>query len=131
MTVTFSGGAFTRVCTFSPPCTPWTNDCPPGAETDCHLSGTSLKCSLPGYPAGTGSTIGTSCVYTNDCRDSQFCLYPTSSATSGTCRWLCKVAGSGAPDAGAVGGLPGQGGCETGETCLAFSQPSWLGVCQP
>jgi hypothetical protein len=131
LTVTFPGGAFTRVCTFSPPCTPWANDCPPGIESDCHAFANEFECSFPRYSPDAGSTVGQPCVYVNDCGDSQYCLYPSGTATSGICRWLCKVSNTGAPDAGTVGGSPGQGGCEPQETCLAFTSPSWLGVCRP
>jgi hypothetical protein len=123
--------AFVQVCTFAAPCTPWANDCPPGPETDCHPQDGEFKCSFPNYASDGGSTLGKPCVFLNDCEDSQYCRYATAGATAGTCRWLCKVADSGAPDAGTVGGPPGQGGCETGQTCVAFSSPSWLGFCDP
>ncbi len=129
--VTYSGGAFTQVCTFAPSCTPWAHDCPSsGPETDCHAAGgTKFKCSFPNYNVDAGSTEGQTCTYVNDCQDSQYCLYASSGATSGTCRWLCKASDSGAPDAGTVGGSPGNGGCPSGQTCHAFGTPAWLGVC--
>jgi hypothetical protein len=128
MTINY-GSSWVEICTFSAPCTPWTNDCPSGPESDCHVgSGNELKCSFPNYAADAGSTLGMSCQYLNDCQDSQQCDFSTG---SGVCRWLCKANDTGAPDAGTVGGTPGQGGCPSGETCYAYSSPSWLGVCRP
>jgi len=124
-----SQGAFVNVCTFSPPCTPWAHDCPTGPESDCHLgSGGKLKCSFPSYALDGGTTLGKPCKYLNDCADSQQCDY---AGASGFCRWLCKVNASGGPDAGTVGGSPGNGGCPAGEKCVAYNNPSWLGVCRP
>lgn len=126
------GDAFLRVCTFSPPCTPWAGDCPVGPESDCHLGfDGSTSCTFPNYAPDGGSTHGAPCVFTNDCEDSQHCSYEAPSATEGTCRWLCKVKDEGAPTAGVVGGPEGQGGCPTGQTCRAFQAPDWLGVCRP
>ena len=120
------------VCTFSPPCTPWASDCPPGAESDCHVfAGGVFECSFPNYSADAGPTLGKPCVYLNDCGDSQICIYPNADAATGTCRWLCKAKDEGAPDAGTVNGPPGKGGCEVGQTCLPYSNPSWLGFCNP
>ncbi len=128
MYINYTSG-FVQVCTFSAPCTPWTHDCPAGPETDCHVgSGGTLKCSIPNYDPDGGGTLGQPCQYLNDCADSQQCDFASG---SGICRWLCKASDSGAPDAGVVGGTPGQGGCPTGETCTAYSNPSWLGVCRP
>ena len=132
--ITYPGGAFEQVCTFAPPCTPWAHDCPSsGPETDCHAAGGSkFKCSFPNYNVDAGSTEGQPCTYVNDCQDSQYCLYAGSDAGSGICRWLCKASDSGgAPDAGTVGGTPGLGGCPSGQTCHAFGNPAWLGVCGP
>jgi hypothetical protein len=127
--VTYGTGDFVQVCTFSADCTPWTNDCPAGPESDCHVSsGGKLKCSFPNYDPDGGSTLGNSCQYLNDCESSQQCDF---SGGSGVCRWLCKVSDTGAPDAGALGGTPGNGGCPSGETCMAYTNPSWLGVCRP
>jgi hypothetical protein len=124
------GSSFVQVCTFSASCTPWTNDCPPGPESDCHIgAGGKLKCSFPNYELDGGSTLGQPCQFLNDCQDSQQCDF--SSGGSGVCRWLCKASATGAPDAGTVGGAPGSGGCPTGETCVPYTNPSWLGVCQP
>lgn len=127
---TGAGAPFMTVCTFSPPCTPWTGDCPPGPESDCHLAANGkLACSFPNYATDGGSTLGQPCQFLNDCADSQQCDFASG---SGVCRWLCKVAGaSGAPDAGVAGGAPGSGGCPTGQTCVAYTNPSWLGVCRP
>jgi hypothetical protein len=128
--ITFPGSIFLQVCSFSPPCTPWANDCPPGRESDCHIgSGNKFTCTQPTYNQDAGSTLGDPCVYLNDCDDSQHCIYPRG-ASSGTCRWLCKVNNAGgAPDSGTVGGAPGQGGCPTAQSCVAFSSPTWLGYC--
>ena len=127
-----NNSAFLKVCTFSPPCTPWANDCPPGPETDCHLGFNSkIACSFPNYSQDAGSTLGQPCQFLNDCEDSQHCSYESSGATMGTCRWLCKVKDDGAPASGTVGGAPGQGGCPSGQTCAAFADPDWLGVCRP
>jgi len=131
--ITYPGNAFVKVCTFAPPCTPWAHDCPPsGPETDCHAAGgNKFKCSFPNYNLDAGSTEGQPCTYVNDCQDSQYCLYASADAGSGTCRWLCKASASGAPDAGTVGGTPGMGGCPSGQTCHAFGSPAWLGLCRP
>ncbi len=123
------GSSFVQVCTFSASCTPWAKDCPSGPESDCHIGANGkLKCSFPNYTTDAGSTLGTACQFLNDCQDSQQCDFASG---SGVCRWLCKASGSGAPDAGAVGGTPGNGGCPSGQTCKAYSSPSWLGVCRP
>lgn len=130
--VTYGGGAFVTVCTFAPPCTLWTHDCPSGLESDCHVAGGGkFKCSVPNYNQDAGSTEGQACTYVNDCEDSQYCLYAGADAGAGTCRWLCKASNTGAPDAGSVGGGPGLGGCPGGQTCHAFGSPAWLGVCEP
>ena len=122
------------VCSFPVPCTPWTSNCPPGPESDCHVySGGVFECSFPNYAPDAGSTVGKPCIYLNDCGDSQICIYPSADASAGTCRWLCKArdADAGAPDAGSVNGPPGKGGCEAGQTCLPYVNPSWLGFCNP
>lgn len=133
MNINFSGGAaFLQVCTFSPPCTPWANDCPTGQpETDCHISGSKFSCSTPNYSLDAGSTVGKPCTYLNDCGDSQHCMYSSADAATGTCRWLCKASTTGAPDAGTVGGSPGKGGCQSGQKCVPYQSPSWLGFCDP
>jgi hypothetical protein len=127
--ITYAGGAaFLQVCTFSPPCTPWAGDCPPGAESDCHIdSDGGFSCSWPNYDPDAGPTLGQPCSYLNDCDDSQHCVYE-SGASQGTCRWLCKTAADG-PDSGILNGPPGQGGCESGQSCKPFASPSWLGYC--
>ncbi|MBI3205429.1 MAG: hypothetical protein HYZ29_28070 [Myxococcales bacterium] len=123
------GTSFMQVCTFSASCTPWAKDCPPGPESDCHVAASGkLKCSWPNYTIDAGSTLGMACQFLNDCQDSQQCDF---AGGSGVCRWLCKASATGAPDAGAVGGTPGNGGCPSGQTCKAYSSPSWLGVCRP
>lgn len=130
--ITYGGGAFLQVCTFAPSCTLWTGDCPAGPESDCHVAtGGKFKCSVPNYDPDAGSTEGQACTYVNDCADSQYCLYTSSDAGAGTCRWLCKASSTGAPDAGSVGAAPGLGGCPGGQTCHAFGSPAWLGVCEP
>jgi hypothetical protein len=127
-----SGAGFISVCSFSPPCTPWAGNCPPGPERDCHVApGNRFLCDPPNYSLDAGSTIGKACYFRNDCGDSQYCTFTGADASTGTCRWLCKVNATGAPDAGTVGGAPGQGGCPTAQTCRAFANPSWLGVCLP
>lgn len=129
MKISYGSSSFVQVCTFSAPCTPWAKDCPPGPESDCHVgAGNELKCSIPNYAPDAGSTLGMPCQYLNDCQDSQQCDF---SSGSGVCRWLCKASTTGAPDAGSVGGTPGNGGCPSGETCKAYTTPSWLGVCRP
>lgn len=133
MQITYGSGAgapFVQVCTYSAPCTPWTGDCPPGPESDCHVgTGGKLSCSFPNYDQDAGTTEGQPCTYLNDCADSQQCDFASG---SGICRWLCKAStGSGAPDAGVVGGAPGNGGCPAGQTCVAYTSPSWLGICRP
>ncbi|MBK8994159.1 MAG: hypothetical protein IPM35_00200 [Myxococcales bacterium] len=129
MKISYGSSDFVQVCTFSAPCTPWAKDCPPGPESDCHVgSGGKLKCSFPNYAPDAGSTLGLPCQFLNDCQDSQQCDF---SSGSGVCRWLCKASATGAPDAGSVGGTPGNGGCPSGQTCKAYSSPSWLGVCSP
>jgi len=129
MKISYGASAFVQVCTFSAPCTPWAKDCPAGPETDCHVgSGNKLKCSLPNYAPDAGSTLGQPCTFLNDCQDSQQCDFASG---SGICRWLCKATATGGPDAGTVGGAPGNGGCPSGQTCKAYTDPSWLGVCRP
>lgn len=129
MTINYGSSAFVQVCTFSASCTPWTKDCPSGPESDCHVgSGGKLKCSFPNYTIDAGSTLGLPCKFLNDCQSSQQCDFASG---SGVCRWLCKATASGGPDAGVSGGTPGNGGCPSGEKCVAYSSPSWLGVCRP
>jgi hypothetical protein len=56
------------------------------------------------------------------------CLISTTTA----CRWYCKLSNDGGPDAGTVGGLPGEGGCPGGQTCKAYhASVPWLGYCSP
>jgi hypothetical protein len=129
MKISYGSTAFVQVCTFSAPCTPWAQDCPVGPESDCHVGANGkLKCSIPNYAPDGGSTLGMPCQFLNDCADSQQCDFASG---SGVCRWLCKASATSAPDAGVVGGTPGNGGCPSGETCKAYSSPSWLGVCRP
>jgi hypothetical protein len=126
-----SGAAHLQVCSFSPTCSPWASNCPAGPERDCHIAARDrFLCDTPNYNVDGGSTVGRSCIYRNDCGDSQYCAI-TGTATTGTCRWLCRASASGGPDAGTVGGPPGQGGCPAGQSCRAFSDPTWLGVCLP
>jgi len=134
LSVYFGSGGTGRinVCTFSPTCSPWAGNCPAGPERDCHAAGNDrFLCDVPNYSPDGGSTIGKPCTYRNDCGDSQYCQLTSSSGTVGVCRWLCRATATGGPDAGAVGGQPGQGGCPGGTACRAFSSPSWLGVCLP
>jgi hypothetical protein len=116
--------AFVKVCSFGPPCTPWSGGvgCAP-PETRCGVPA-QVHDPVCAAPSGnlTSPTLGKACEYTNDCDDSQAC-------TSGVCHWLCKVQDLGAPPAGTVGGPPGQGGCPTGETCERFADSIWLGHC--
>ncbi len=132
LNITYDNGAnFLQVCTFSPKCTPWANDCPTdGPETDCHIDPAGgFSCGFPNYDPMAGSTVGKPCTFLNDCGDSQHCVY--NSNQMGTCRWLCKASDTdGAPAAGTVGGSPGDGGCPSGETCVAYNDPMWLGRCQ-
>jgi hypothetical protein len=132
LTITFGTAStgYLTVCSFSPPCTLWSNNCPPGPDRDCHVApGNRFLCDAPNYSLDAGSTVGRSCYFRNDCGDSQYCSFTGADASTGTCRWLCKASTTGAPDAGTIGGAPGQGGCPGGQTCRPFSNPSWLGVC--
>lgn len=131
LAIPVTGGGFIRVCDFSPLCTPWTSDCPSGQpRTDCHEYNGDFFCTVPNYDPDAGSTVGAPCTYLEDCGDSQICVVTSADAGAGTCRWLCKVSDSGAPDAGSVTGAPGGGGCVSGQTCIEFDLP-WLGYCNP
>jgi hypothetical protein len=131
MVISFCGGAaYMYECRFPAFCQPWAHACS-GQAPVCQLQYDGFECVSTNASDG-GAAADAPCASDADCGDAQMCI-TIGDASPSACRWLCKIDAAGAPDAGTVGGAPGDGGCPGGRTCAPLGDAAmpWLGFCAP
>lgn len=117
-----------RVCTYGATCKPYkVQPCPMGYACLVEDMAGAAKCN--GIFMPPGKTVGTPCMYKNDCADGMMCVGGGPDGGS-VCMWVCYKP-PGPYDAGIVSLPAGQGGCPANKMCNIGIQmlPTWLAVC--
>jgi hypothetical protein len=112
---------FMRVCSFLQSCMLFTpGSCPAGEQ--CHLTDPMQGLAECIAPSGNPVMEGATCMYVNDCGESQLCL---NEMGMGVCRYNCDLTNWQTLQ-------PGLGGCPAGRTCMnvGFMPPN-VGACRP
>lgn len=141
LAITDDGGAVIHhACSYSSKCDAFKYNCPSGQVCLFNEDPDVFKCSTPSSSSGLGVAPGTTCMYSNDCGESQACFSLTSGgdAAGATYKcylfcWLTKPTGF-TPGTMPDGRFPANGTCTVGGTsygtCTSLSGiGGGLGIC--
>jgi hypothetical protein len=127
VSVSYSGGAIVRHCSYATKCTLFAGDCPEGKY--CHISDQDQGLAECDSPSSNFTDMeGVECEYRNDCGESQLCNKngdDMGTGDKGICRHLCNTKDDQQP--------PGKGGCEAMRTCTEANGGAFMdiGICLP